>query len=640
MPSALARIQKQLAQSRIDRLLGDRINDPKQERKLFIEAAYREGGKLFLSQVKLYGCNEKREDLRIDPWYEEALLLIGDLRISHALTTGCAQIGKTLSHTLLMCWLISQGKINAGWFYATQSSMDLNVPEQFRPVVEEWVNRIEIATGKKIASPSDRQLTSRWQVGGSTAIFSYVSTTKTTASRSGLARAGGAAVSFTANLLIYEERSQWPVGCADPLPRRLDASCLPSKPIRELGTPGGGSGIEAELKLADYHFYPHYTCAKCGSTLPLDPKGCLIQAIVRRNALGQEEKGYLSESGRPAKWFHAHENEAVDSAYIGCSRCGHPIPESDRVNAWMQCLRSGITAKEFIKSLPPGVPSVSYRVGVHFSPLCRRSSTNLAADIIRSGLECSDTTDWQQQRLGHPSENQIAGLTQEIISNAIGLPVPRRDPDYILAGVDQGRAEDWLSVIAFYLPEEREGLSATEIIEKSVREVRFCGDVMRSDIPELLERFNVSFGIIDNEPNRESAMELCRITKLQMADQKTGMKEVVKEDKVKDGGATYPSWFIRSEKFLVAVLHGFLLVAPDGHQLYRLPESWRKWQTNKSDRSPFIHFTGPHRDPGTGDWKRGSRNIDDMYYATMFCESAFYIQVVVARRIVQPEFGF
>ena len=47
-----------------------------------------------------------------------------------------------------------------------------------------------------------------------------------------------------------------------------------------------------------------------------------------------------------------------------------------------------------------------------------------------------------------------------------------------------------------------------------------------------------------------------------------------------------------------------------------------------TERSPLRHLAGPSYDPGSGKWRRGEGNIDDLFYAAMFCEAAFYLYLV------------
>ena len=563
-------------------------------------------GAKFVRAVKRYARTEKGIEPVINNWLEECLLALGDFRVGDILTTGAAQIGKTLSHTWLICWILTEYGINTGWFYSTRESMDAQVPEQFRPVIRYWLEQANIKPDRE-----DRKINSRYQVKGATGIFSYVSTSRSTPSREGLAKAGSAAVSVQVNLAVFEERSQWPIGSADPLPRRLDASVIATKPIRELGTPGSGAGIEAGIKSVQHNFYPHCQCPHCNRIFPLDPKGCLLRQSKRRNALGRETVGYLSESGRPLQWF---EN-------ISCPEChGLLTSEFRSKRSWMQCRLTGVELRDYLDQLP-NVPPTRQKIALHFSPLVRDSET-LAGDIIREGNSCLDTTDWQQQMLGHPSENLTASLTIEILERAIARQPISRKPDCVCAGIDVGRSSDWMCVTAYFLPD-----NVTEInqqIELATRRVLWIGDISRGDIVDYLRRLNVTFGLIDNEPDREAAMKIVRESCLQIADQKSTQREPVTQIKVTDGGVEYDCWGIRSEKFMNQVLNGFLVIDQDGNPLYQLPEYLENWRGNLSDRSPFRHFTAPRRG-SDGKWKRDNQGIDDLFFATHFCEAAFYL---------------
>ena len=599
----------------------------------FIEAAYTLGGKPFVEAVGRYGRTDKGEPVDLSPWFAEYLEAIGDLRLAHVLTTGPSQCGKTLGNTLLLVYLVIEGKLNTAWFYSTWKNLEQNMPEQFKPIAERWANLAE-QSGRAVRNKADRKLTSRYQFGGSTAIFSFASGNRSTPSKSGLAVVGSSAASFSANAAFLEERSQWPPGSADPIPRRLDASRLETKPLREIGTPGAGQGIEAEIESADYHFYPHYCCPDCGAVKPLDPKGCLLRLVERRGASGEREHKYLSESGRPLEWFHSDEFDPVHSAFIACSHCNSPLPDESRFSAHFRCLKTGISLREYLDDLAPAAPDRRLKVAVHLSPLTRKTRFNLAADLIQNGKECKRTEDWQQQALGHPSESGQGSITLKLLRAAIAAAKPVSTPDFVLAGVDQGRAEDWLMVVEFYRPANHYQLSVAEVIDQTLRYVRFGGDVMRDAIGRKLKEFGAEFGLIDNEPNRSDAADLCRLSCLEMANQHPGLKDAVKSGEVKDGGAAYPCWQLRNEKFLKQVLDAFLK-SENGHPLYRLPGEWRKWLGNPSERSPLSHLMGPSYDPASGRWSRGKGGIDDLYYALMFCEAAFYLQLTERKRSVQ-----
>lgn len=626
----LPKYQKKLSTSSPQEISEAKIEDVRE----FIDNAFDVGGKGFLERCKKYGTNEKGYPLRVDPWFAEALEILGDIRVSEVLTSGCSQQGKTLANTLAYADILVSGQMNVGWFYASREALNANVPEQFRPVVDNWVANYEKATGKKLSRPDDRGTNTRYQVNKATAIFSYSSTSKTTQSREGLAKVGGAAASFTCNYLVIEEASQHPPQARDVLPRRLDASLIASRPIRMLGTPGSGQGIEREYPNADYHFYPHYHCPNCGDISPLDPKGSLLKEIDITDSLGRAKKSFYGASGRPAKWFCHDENNAVETAYIACQSCHEELDEATRIAAHFRCIKSGISLREFLDSLPKGIPDKRYKCVIVFSPLVRRSKTNLAKEIISDGLNCSDPTDFQQQRLGHPSEIAVSGLTLEILERCINAPrvVPiheRYIPKVITtAGIDVGRSSDFIQVVRYHLPLDYRSKGSVAISESTLREVLYGSDINRNDIPEILDRFDVDFALIDNEPDRETAAKLCYEVgdRLAMADQRKEITEIIKKSSVIDGGNEYDCWFIRPNKFKNVLLDSFLIQAEGGYPLYRLPSEWQRWISNGSERSPLRHLCSPTKDPVKG-WIRASDHNDDLFFALMFAEAAFYIML-------------
>jgi hypothetical protein len=623
----------ELLQLTLDSL--DDENDKNRQRDLFIETVFRIGGKPFADRVEKYGYTEKGDKVEVYDWFREYLELIGDFRVPYTMTTGAAQCGKSLAHNLLLADVIISGKMNVGFFFATRDSRELNVPEQQRPVIEKFAETFEADTGQKVRQRSDRKLSSRYQVDGITAIFSYLSTSAGSPTKSNLAAAGGAAVSFTANLVFVEEASQTGQEAKEIVMPRLSASKIPTKPRRDLGTPGAGGGIENSFEDATHEFYPHYHCPHCNKHLPLHPIGCLLRTIKRKNKSGKLIETAFTESGRPVLWWRANEDDQVRSAFIACSECGGELPEKTRLNARYKCLRTKLWLREYLQSLPVDDPgacaNLRHKVGIHISPLTRKTLGNLAADLIDRGLRASKPADWQQQQLGIPSEIAVTGVTLEMLKKALAAPKPDGSPDFVLCGMDMGRAHDFLTIAEFYLPEDYLYLDQVELSRKTIRRIVFSSEVIRERAKDIISDRKVTYGICDNEPGRDSVMTFCNevglnnITRLEMADQKDTLKDAIKFDKVKDGGAEYPCWFVRNQKFQDLILENFIELAEDGYSPYRLPEIWNKQLASKSDLSPFKHLTSPTRDPETDKWVRAADGNDDLFYSFLFLEVAFYI---------------
>jgi hypothetical protein len=619
----LHKLQSQLSQHPINKLASKTKNH--QQRERYLSSAMRTGGRSFLRRVQKFGSNEKGSPLILRNHYCEYLQLIADFRISWVLTTGPSQVGKTIGHTLVLIDAVVCGKLNGGWFYDSRTSLDQYAPMQFRPPADAWITRMEQA-GYRFSRGDDRAINTRYQVDGANAIFTFLSTSKMSRADSGGAAAAAAASSFPADLAIMEERSQSPPGAADVCLDRLSNSIVPTKPRRDLGTPGGGMGIEIDMGDCDHHFYPHYDCSHCGQTHPLDPKGCLLKEADRTDLLGNVIKTYLSETGRPIEWWSLDETDPTNTAYIACAGCGQEIGDEIRLEkSYYKCLIYGTNLHDFLKNLAPGQPERSLKIGLHMSPLTREGKgRQIAIDIIQRGNTTSNPANWQQQGLGHYSITDSLRITRSMIGDRIGAKPPAGERYCRLAGVDCGRGEDWLIIIDFYLPSNFQGLSVAQISEIAAKHIVYDQPVARSAIPSILQEWHVDFGFIDNEPSIESVMMLCSNTCLQMANQVGGATHTMKYTKVIDGGVEAPCWAIRNEKFMLSVFHGFAVKAWDGEIAYRCPATWEKWLNGDTDRSPIVHLSAPWRDIDST-WHRPNNKVDDYYMAALFAEAAFYL---------------
>ena len=195
-----------------------------------------------------------------------------------------------------------------------------------------------------------------------------------------------------------------------------------------------------------------------------------------------------------------------------------------------------------------------------------------------------------------------------------------------LAGIDCGRSSHWIWICRYHII-DTDYATTNELSDHVPRELLHAGAINKTAIPNTLAEYNVNFGLIDNEPDIESSARLCEKTCLEMADQKTQQFEEYKEGEVIDGGETYPIWKIRNEKFLKQVQNIFITDYDDGYPLIQLPTSWEKYFRDNTETSPIRHLTAPRYDPKDAKWIRPDDHIDDLYYAALFCEAAFFIAV-------------
>jgi hypothetical protein len=598
------------------------VNDANR-REQYISSIWQNGGKDFVERVKLYGRTERGTEIVLSPWYSELLEGLGDFRISRVFCTGAAQIGKTLAANLLLADTLVYGRCNTGIFWQSLSSLTNNAPVQYQPIVESYVEAME-RNGYRFSRFKDRMTSQRYMVQGVTSSLSYVSTSRTS-DESGLAAVGGAAASFTADFLSCDEVSQYAPGAIDPLPRRVDASLIATKPIRFYGTPGSGGGIEALIeKEAAHDFYPACNCPSCKEDFFLDPFGCLLKKITRLDSAGNTIESYVTDTNRPKEWWHTDENDPVYSAYIACAHCGSRLENYVLESARYKCRITGIWFRDFIDSIPPGIPNDQKAIAFNISPLTRKSKINLAADIIRSGLEATDSRDFIQQRLGHPSRANATCITMEILKRSIEAPSPLRSPEVRLAGVDVGRGQYWLSIANFTPPEDWNTLATEEIIERTIVEYVFLNEISVNELAYKLKEYNVEYGLIDNEPERYRAAEFKRSTVLEIADQINNLKDNVKEVYVEEGGNKIPCYQIRNERFVNQVLMSFISRSDDGYPIARLPKNMERWVANPSENNPLRHLCSPRYDPYLGKFVR-TDHIDDLYFASVFMQAAYYI---------------
>jgi hypothetical protein len=512
-------------------------------------------------------------------------------------------------------------RLNSLWSYDQERTLTKCVPLQFYPIIKAWIKN---ANTKNLSGAKSYYL---YQVVGASAIFTYASTTQNsnaTGVRAGLSSAGARSVSVNADVLFMEERSQYPPGTADPLRYRLSASRLPVPLIRELGTPGGGQGIETELVDCEVHFYPHANCGNCGHLQVLNPFGCLLKPRVVSGDNGNPETAFLSKTGRPMEWFHSDPLDPVTSAFFGCSECGSEIDRSARVNARMYCIKTGVSIGAFLDNLNDGIPSRNIKAAFHISPVPRDTHFNNAAQLIKTGLEVINTNDWCQQGLGWASVTKTEGLTRELLERAMCSPTPDRKPDLIFAGIDQGRQQDWLSVIQVWLPTDWRSLKPIQVVEQSIRKIVYMSDILRDDIPRLLSEHDVDLCLMDNEPSRKEAIKLSEeVHCLDIVDQTNRLPDLVRHQVVADGGIYASCWLIESKTFMTEILSAFQTLHADGHPLYRLPD-WSDQFASQTELSPITHLTSPYRN-SLGVWERG--RVNDLFSALHFAEAAFYIRM-------------
>jgi hypothetical protein len=585
----------------------------------------------FLERLKDIGCTELNEPLKLYPWLEELASGISDLRIYHVATTGNAQCGKSLINTLFLCDFFLNSNLDCIWFYPTKTQLDNLVPNMFGRVMQNYetrlIERVKRITGEKTFSlrkTTDKENNNIFQRRGSSIYFRYASTSgrDNTPQGKGLAGVGGSASSISGEIIFVDERSQIQPDALSMLFRRTDAARLAGGLIREIGTPGNGLGIELLLESSEFHFYPHIKCQNCSNEIQLSPKGCLL----KKDKTGK----FLSVTGRPINWFFKNSANKVKSAYIACSICGVEIADIERERAFFKCLKTGKRFTEFKKELPIEKQHIFKDrkiIAFHLSPLLRQTKVNLANHLIKTGLITDSTRDYQQQVLGFPSESETVRITREMIKSAMGKYEPTEPHTCIVAGIDQGRRQDWLVIYKCWVKgfkrlnkhvctyEMSTEESPVIRIENATREVIYIGEIERKNIPYLMNKYNVDLGFMDAEPGIAGAYEMSKNTCLLLADQKRQTSKLVQEMQFYDGALAVPGFGLHTLYFQDMLVNAY------ASECVCLPELDLY---DKSPSSAVRHLIAPEKDLENNKWIRPQDKNDDLFFASMFAEAALH----------------
>lgn len=563
--------------------------------------------------------NEREEEITLTPIFQEYLRLLLDYRINTVICGGCAQIGKSLFAIIAYSYTTCKLGYNALFLFPQQQALERLVPLNHRPIVENWEKTLYTGCKRNIIT----NLKTIKSLSGAAVMYSY-SVHKTQANEG--AAASTAIVSVSTDVLYVDEVSQYPKGAIEMAFRRLDASRIPSQPIRLLGTAGNGGGIEKFIREADLQFYPSVICNNCHNVAFLDPYGALLKSVESIGSNNETIKVYLSTTGRPIKWHgkNGQDSNTTNDIQICCPTCSSPISDAQIEQSSFRERRSHQTLTNYLNTYDKD----SHSISIELSPLLRGNGK--MPKLIKEGLNTSSPVDWVQQALGKPSEFGLTAIPTESILQGFNRELPiAKTSEYsggidsvIIAGIDQGHSSDHVVICRYYYDMSMYDINL--ISETSTREFLYFGAVSREQIPELMDCWGVKFGFIDNEPSIDSAAEIVRQTTcLVMADQQGRQKADFVKGVAHDGGHNFPCVKISHRKFGRNLITGFSRFNGDGQPLYQFASTVDWIRTASRELSPMRHLSSVVYDPETGILKRPIDHVDHYFFATLFCEAAF-----------------
>lgn len=545
------------------------------QKSYFENAMHRDGAIAALKRIKKHGLTESEEKINWSKWFEQQVRLTADKRVRLVITTGASQISKSLGNYLVAIDDLINGQINIAWCYASRSSMQNQQPSQFQAMITAWL------LSQSVTFRIQRDAITRYKIGKAIANFTYANSVNET--KSGGAAEGKEQNSFQASALYLEEKSSH--GSTDLSPR-LGASLIASKPIRELGTPGNGNGIEKSLKACQHNFEPGLICPKCDRVSTLHPLGNLF----KKNRL---TNNYFDTRGHIQDYYKNDKGEPI----IVCNHCNADltlvIADIDKIEFYS--LQTWKTIDQFLDDIPNEIYYQS--VSIYLSPLLRCASDPYRLkDLVEDGKNPESVLIFHQNKLGLESKFTLNGIGFDDFNHAKNIPWQLKKPKRYV-GIDQGTDTHYLVDL--------------EVLGDQVNLMNAIA-IRESDIIAYLKYHKIDFALMDGEPGRMSANVLSKQSggKLAIADQREIATDFA-PIKVKYGGEEIDCYAINNNLYQEKVIYDFI------EQKVRF-----KCDPHEKFKS---HITAVKRDISTGKFLRPANHQDDFFYSYLFAKAAIDI---------------
>lgn len=537
--------------------------------------------------------NEKGELLRAYPWILEYAELIANMNKSKIITTGAAQIGKTLLHALFFSYCFSRG-LNLGYTFAAVAVVPRQVSVQLKPTV---IDAIELAgySLKQLSSFSTEFW--RFDKHANSAFFLGATSATTNKTEQGGASQTAKGTSVSADMTFSDEISQTPLDFVEQLTSRRDASRIPSQPERLIGTPGSGQGAEFYVEQAAYHFESAVHCPFCKSIATISPIGALVQEVDGR----WHDRDY-----KPIKWRYRDENAPIETAYLGCSHCDEEL-EITEDNTFFYDFKNNIKLSDYNQRFKKHNDFIAITLSILLKP------KKTARLLLEQWLSSTNKPNFFQQTLGVPYIASGSGITKEAIVKAL-----ETNPDCVgekvrVLGIDQGTANIYISCCDFYYDYQQSG---EETIAKTVIDVRTIDAVTLHDIVPFVHKNNVDLVVCDVDPSRYTANLISRsvpCTSILVDQRAETQSDLYKLTKLKEAGIPYTAIALRDSQVKNDLTEMF--------NSYRacLPRDFKKYLLGKHPINPLLQLQSVTWDNQLQQWVRPKDHQDDLFMATMFC---------------------
>jgi ferredoxin len=544
----------------------------------------------FVQWMQTTARTELNGHVHIYPWIIEYANLVADLRNPFVVTGGCAQLMKTLMHTLLMNYCFSQG-LNVVYTFAQAKMVDRQVPAQLKPILPSALTSQNDVT-KSLSSYTN----SYWRYDKFSNSAYFIGMTNNTGSDGGAAQSASI-VSFSADVAFTDEASQTPKEKIEILKVRLAASRLNSKPFRLLGTAGSGNGIEATIEETKLKFTAHVECKHCGKYASICPSKAFAKTINNK---------YHNEEALPLDHYYHNENDKIGTAYFGCEHCGEELHKDFYLDAFFYEPTTECRLSEFNELRS------NCSVSLIISPLLRKGL--VASKLMRDWYTSRDRQNFFQQNLGLPYIVKGNAISHVSLEQSIDRVIDRGRRSVVIMGIDQGTSGLYTTIYRYFY--DAVGESTEAKLEASEAELLFADCIHLESVNAAIIEYGVQFLVCDIDPSRYTANLILRRAKIKglLVDQRGNQqKDLYKEVELQESGVTYKAVAIRHDQIK------FDLVLMYNGGRVSIPSRFQKFLGTKDfPINPMKQLKSVSYDSSEGKWLRDVNKDDDLFYASMF----------------------
>lgn len=492
-----------------------------QEREAAIAQWYRQGGTYYLNWVKKhYRTHEGKFLDWTEPYGEELYLLLGNPWVEGVYIEKAAQCGMSEAFISLAGFCLADVRIPLGFGFEERQKQRKMVAERIQPAFDfcQPIQSLQAAR-KALTARQDIDNKEAITVAGIALNLWYAGTQdEKKQAESSTYQAPARLRSFPACFMLLDEYTLYPKGIVDIAMARMARSELPTQPIRAGSTPSyEGSFSDIKIKQARYLFQWHCVCPHCDRGQFLSPFGNFLQAVETAEE-GVKRTRFVNRLGRPLKWFHSSANpdgladwqlreelleEAIATAYVGCSYCGGNLSWEVRSAGEFRDRHTNQALLPFLDAVTASQKPADGAVGLRLPKLA--SYTFRAPERIKRLIESDKPEDEIQQFLGLPFTLGAGKIAASEILACRNLPLPDREPDLIVMGVDQGKAYQHAVALRWWFGDDKD---ATLRWRKAKRELFWYGDLSGwNAIADKARDLGATLVGIDADPEFNAAAE-------------------------------------------------------------------------------------------------------------------------------------